>query len=278
MMRWFFVAGLIIMLTLPVAAFDFASPPGVGAGKSVQLSAPGAGELLNLPIGASSAGWWRVETGLSRSYDLRDLDLVFATGAYRRRNLTLAIGFSQFGHSDLYSERLLKGSISLNRNSLALGASGSFMVLGFGGGYTSLNAVAFSFAAGWHSAKWHAAGAIDDLNSPTFAKHDRARKPRFSLHGEFVGKSYSLLGHVTLQKDQDAQFGAGQRIAVKQSSAFVWGFTTSPFTFGGGIELGLGSSHITYSANYHPTLGLTQLISVSYGSTVKQAAADDGLR
>lgn len=278
MMRWVLVIGLLISLTSPVAAFDFVSPLGVGAGKGMVLSSPGLSELLNMPIGAPTAKWWRVETGLSRSYDMRDLDVVFAAGAYRMRSLTLALGFSQFGHSDLYSEKLLKGSVALSRNKLAFGVSGSFMSLGFGGGYTSLNAASFGLAAGWHSAKWHAATTIDDLNSPTFAEHDPARLPRYSLHGEFIGKSYSLLGHVTLQKNQDAQFGAGQRLLIKQSSAFVWGFTTAPFTFGGGLELGLGANRITYSANYHPTLGLTQLISVSYGSFVNRKKVDDCLR
>jgi hypothetical protein len=265
-------------MATPALAFDFVSPTAVSAGKGIQLSSPGPGDLLNLPIGAQERNWWRVETGLSRSYDLRDLDLVFAAGARRIRSVTFALGYSQFGHSDLYSEKLLKGSISIQRNGLAFGVSGSYMSLGFGGGYTSLNAAAFGLAAGWHSPKWHVAGSVDDLNSTSFADSDPAREPRCALHGEFAsGRSYALLGHVSLQKDQDTQFGVGQRIIVKQTSALLWGFTTAPFTFGGGMELGLGSSRITYSANYHSTLGLTQLISISYGSTVGQKRLDDGL-
>lgn len=279
MNRWIVIIGVVSTIASSVMAFDFVSPTGLSAGKTSSLSTPGSSDLLNLPVGGPSPKWWRVETGLSRSYDLRDLDIVFVSGAYRMRNVTFALGYSQFGHADLYSEKLIKGSISLGRNSLAFGVNGSFMSLGFGGGYQSLSAVAFGFGAGWQSTKWRVAGTVDDLNSPSFADSDPARQPNLSFHGEFIsGSSYSLLGRVTLQKDQQAQFGAGQRIFIKQTSALLWGFTTAPFTFGGGIELGLGSSRITYAANYHPTLGLTQLISVSYGSADEQKRVDDGLR
>jgi hypothetical protein len=153
------------------------------------------------------------------------------------------------------------------------------MSLGFGGGYASLNSGAFGVAAGWRSERWQVAVSADDLNSPSFAESDPARPPRFSVHGEFVsGKAYSLLARVTAQKNEDVQFGAGQRIALRSSSALLWGFTTSPFTFGGGIELCLRAGRLTYSANYHPSLGLTQFISVSYGSSVKSTKVDDDLR
>ncbi len=261
------------------AAFDFVSSTGASCGRTIQLSAPGASDLLNVPIGASKEKWWRVETGLGRSYDLRDLDQVLAVGGYRVGSFTVALGYSQFGHSDLYAEKLVKGSLSIERRSLSFGVSGSYMSLGFGGGYASLNSGAFGVAAGWRSERWQVAVSADDLNSPTFAESDPAKLPRYSLCGEFVsGKSYSLLARVTLQKDEDTQLGAGQRIALRSSSALLWGFTTSPFTFGGGIDLGLGGSRLTYSANYHPSLGLTQLISVSYGSFVKSAKVDDDLR
>jgi len=279
MMRWVWTICAVFVCATSAAAFEFVAPTGVSAGRTIQLSAPGPGDLLNLPVGAATVKWWRVETGLSRSYDLKDLDQVFAVGGYRRGNITAVLGYSQFGHSELYAEKLLKASLSLQKNPWSAGLSGSFMSLGFGGGYKSLNAAAIGLAAGWQRASWRFAASMDDINSPSFAKSDPARLPRISLHGEFVsGKSYSLLGRMTLQKNERAQFGGGQRILLRSSSALLWGFTTAPFTFGGGIELGLGSSRLTYSANYHPVLGLTQMISVSYGSIVKKTTVDDGLR
>jgi hypothetical protein len=279
MMRRVLAVCAVVMCTSSALAFEFVSPAGGSVGRAVQLYEPRPSDLLNLPIGTATSKWWRVETGLSRSYDLKDFDQVFAVGGYRRGNITVALGYSQFGHSDLYTEKLVKGSISFQRRSWSVGLSGSFMSLGFGGGYESLNAAAIGLAAGWRSARWQLAAFIDDINSPSFARSDPARPPRISLHGEFVsGKSYSLLGRFTMQKGEQLQFGAGQRIIVKQTSALLWGFTTAPFTFGGGIELGLGSSRLIYSANYHPVLGLTQMISVSYGSTVKKTTVDDGLR
>lgn len=278
-MRWLATILMTLLIATAAAAFEFVPTTGVGTGRTIQLSAPGPGDLLNVSIGASEAKWWRVETGLGRSYDLRDLDQVFAVGGYRRGSVTAAFGYSQFGHSDLYSEKLVKGSVALQRRSLSFGISGSFMSLGFGGGYKGLNATSFGLGAGWIYRRWQFAASVDDLNSPSFSDSDPSRPPRFSLHGEFVsGKSYSLLGRMTLQKNEPSQFGAGQCILLRSTSAILWGFTTSPFTFGAGIELGLGASRLTYSANYHSVLGLTQLISVSYGSSTKRGKVDDGLR
>lgn len=278
-MRWVLTIGAAFVCATSAAAFESLSPTGAGVGRAVQLSAPGPSDLLNLPIGSVASKWWRVETGLSRSYDLKDLDQVFVVGGYRRSDITVALGYSQLGHTDLYAEKLLKGSLSLQRKSLSVGMCGSLMSLAFGGGYESLSAAAIGLAAGWRTAQWQFAASVDDLNSPSFAESDPARLPRISLYGEFVsGKSYSLLGRMTLQKNERPQFGAGQRILLRSTSAVLWGFTTAPFTFGGGIELGLGSSRLTYSANYHPALGLTQMISVSYGSIVKKTTVDDGLR
>ena len=74
------------------------------------------------------------------------------------------------------------------------------------------------------------------------------------------------------------QFGVGQRIAVGRSSALRWGFATSPFTLGGGLELGIKRGRLIYSANYHPVLGLTQMLSLSYGSAMTRPEGNDGLR
>ncbi|PWB73794.1 hypothetical protein C3F09_04845 [candidate division GN15 bacterium] len=279
MKRRVLTVGFVVVIAVSVHAFEFVASSAVSSGGAVQLSAPGPGDLLNLPIGAPSGSWWRVETGLGRCYDLRDFDQVFAAGGYRKGALTFALGYSQFGHADLYAEKLLKGSVALQRNAWSIGVSSSLMSLGFGGGYRGLNATAFGLAGGWTHRQWQFAASVDDLNSPSFTDNDPSRPPRLSLHTEYLsGKSYSLLGRLTMQKDESARIGAGQRILLKSSSAILWGFTTAPFTFGGGIELGLKAGRLTYSANYHPVLGLTQLISVSYGVKEKRPEVPDGLR
>lgn len=278
-MLWLIAIITVLFCVSGSYAFEFVTPTGVASGRAIHLSAPGPSNLLNLPVGAPTNKWWRIETGLVRSYDLSDLDQVFVSGGYQYRSATVAFGYSQFGQAALYTEKLAKGSISLRYKSITAGLSVSLLSLGFGGGYEGLSAAGYGFGLGWSNAAWKLAVAADDLNSPTFAKSDPKHLPRYTLCGEFTStRAYSLFGRTTLQQNERPQFGAGQRVTVGKTSALLWGFTTSPFTLGGGIELGIKAGRLNYSANYHPVLGLTQVISISYGSAMKQTALSNDLR
>jgi hypothetical protein len=80
------------------------------------------------------------------------------------------------------------------------------------------------------------------------------------------------------EQAQKPRFSLGQRILLAGTSALLIGISTSPLQYGGGLELGIKQGGISYDAAYHPVLGLTQTITVSYGRGHKVEARPNGFK
>lgn len=269
------LALIVLMSRTPGLAFDFITGNGNGLGQAMMLSRSSASTLLNVPTGGLARGEWRVETGLNRAYDLKELDQAYIAGAWHWRDLTAAIGFSQLGQRDFYSERTAKWGLGYQYRDWMFGANYSVLVHSFGGRYGELSAGALGLGGGFRRAPVYLAFSADNLNSPVLDRGSPSIRPVYSLYAELrSSKTLSTVSRMRFEDGNPPQFAAGQRIAISPVSALMWGLQSAPLQLGGGVEIGVANGRITYTASYHPTLGLSHTIAVSYGSGMKNEGVD----
>lgn len=233
-------------------------------GRAVILSRSSASELLAVPAGGLVAGQGMVEIGFNRAFEMSELDNLFVAGAYRFGSVTVAVGFSQFGHSDLYTEQTARLSLACRRDSLTAAVTLSGLLVSFGGGYERLNAATLGCGLSYRTRRVIAAVTGENLTAPRLDENSREINPVYSGYAELIGPGpYSLTGRVTLEREEKPQFALGQKIDLSTKAAFFWGIATAPLKYGGGLEIDVKGRSLTYAVSYHPTLGLSQTVALS---------------
>ena len=266
MIKILVTALLMILLTSQLTrAFEYATARGVGLGQTVVLSDPSTSAMLIVPSSALLSGQGRVELGATRRFELQDLDQGYIAAAFCLNRFTYAISATQFGNGDLYAERLARAATAYTFHSFTAGAVASIMEIDFGGHYENLSAFGLGLGTSYRSDKVSVAAVVEDLNWPRLHRNSERIRPAYSLYTELVGPgSYSVTGKVTFQKRERPIFGVGQKIDISPLASVFWGLSTSPFIYGGGLELIYKRSLITYATSYHPTLGFTHILSVGF--------------
>jgi hypothetical protein len=248
-----------------LSAFEFATGRGTGLGRTVILSRSSASTLVSVPMGGITPGEVKLELGANRKFGMKDLDQAFVAVAYRYRQFTSSLGLSQFGYSDLYSERTVKAGVAWHTDSLTIGTTLSALLVYFGGHYDRLSAATFGVGASYRTSRVMGAIIADNLTSPRLDKNSPAINPTYSVYVEVLGQSsFSITGRMTLEKTERPQFALGQRTEISERGALFWGLSTAPLEYGGGIEVTVNNKHICYAASYHPTLGLSHSLSLSF--------------
>ena len=277
-MRIVLLVFVLVSALLPrhTAAFGMIGSKGIGMGRTVVLSHSSATTLVNVPGGIVRSGWM-LEGGYNRRFELSDLDHLFLAGAVRWRNLTVAVGASQFGKPELYAEQLLKGSFAICHDSLVVGGSLSAMQVQIGGGYVALRAATCGLGVSYRTRRLLLAAEADNLTRPSLIHGSVKREPLYSVYAEMIGLgSYSVTARATLVKRQKPQFALGQVIRLSKRGSFFWGISTKPLEFGGGIELSIRSGTVSYATSIHPVLGFSHTVSFAYGSGQDSSPTGDG--
>ena len=247
------------------SAFDFLTSRGNGLGQTFLLSQPSASTVLLVPTGGLTDGATVVELGVNRKFEIKDLDQGYLAAAYRRNSFTYALGFTQFGNGDLYAERTARLAAAYHYSAFAFSGNVSAMQVDFGGHYDNLSAIALGLGVGYRRNRIMAGLSVENLNSPRLDKHSEEIPPRLTIHAELVGPGpYSVTGRLAAQKREKPQFGAGQFVDISSFGSLFWGVSTGPLIYGAGVELSHKRSIITYATSYHPTLGFSHTLSVSF--------------
>lgn len=248
---------------------------GNGMGQTVSIRQSSASDLLTLPTGALNSRDWLLETGYNRQFELKDFDQFFIVGASRYKSFTAAFGLQQFGSADLYREQTMKLALGYSYDSLTVGMSWSGMQIDFGDGEDFyFRASTIGAGASYRTRLFYFGLAADNLTSPKLYEYAVPIEPIYSLYTEVIGlQSFAVTGRITWEKFQKPQLALGQRVALAERSSFIWGISTEPLTFGGGIELYVAKAAITYAANYHPVLGLSHTVTVATGRLFQRKRA-----
>jgi hypothetical protein len=250
--------------TFGASGFDPTADMVDGMGNTIVLAQPSALELLSVPVGGIDNGCLKIESGYSRKFEMKELDRVYLVAVRRFGPLTTALGLSQFGRSDLYSEKTGRLSLAYNFDSLAIGASLSVMNIEFGGRYEDINGVTVGVGCGYRSRRLKTALMFENLTTPRLHENSPEVNIVSSMHLELLGPGpYSVTGRVTLEATEKPQFAIGQKIRLSKRGSFFWGVTSAPKTYGGGVEVNYKSYLITIAVSYHSTLGLSNHVALS---------------
>lgn len=262
----FFIVIVWWLTPVGLSAFEIISSQGNGLGQTAVLSYPNASTLVNIPSGGLPPGKWNIEAGFNRQFDLSELDQVFLVGAYRRGNVTTALGFSQFGKRDYYKEITARLAVAYHYDSLSVGFSFSGLGVYFGEGYGRFSTQAIGLGASYRFDKIYFAFTADNLNSPKFYDNAVSFKPVYATYAEVVGLGrHSLTAKAVFEKYQKPIFGFGQKLYISDRGAFFWGISTEPVQYGGGVEFNFGDWMISYATAYHTVLDFSHTITFSYG-------------
>lgn len=250
-----------------VSGFELMTSRGSSIGGNVILSRQLPTDLLSIPVGGVGDRQWRVETGFARTFDLKDLDQGLVAAAARRGKFAVSIGASQFGQRDFYTEQTAKAALMYCLSSLTGGIAASYYRVSFGGIYAPLATSGVGAALAWRQPRFVVAISGDNLNKPRLYSAAVPFQSRYNAQVEFVSNpQLSTLARATLQEAERPQFGLGQRIGIGNRHAIMWGLSSAPLVYGGGLELWFNRMSICYAATYHPVLGLSQTLTVSVGS------------
>ena len=254
-------------------AFEFVTTRGIGMGNTILISQPSATTFLLLPSWAITTGEWIIELGGMREFELSELDRAYVAVATRYKNYTIAIGASQLGQLDYYSERTGKISMSYHWYDYTFSANISGIQYHFGGNYANQKAGTVGLGFSYSYGRMHFGIAADNINSPKLIETAPSFNSELSFFGELIGKSaFSLTARVTIEKDEDIRLALGQKVDVSDRGTLFWGFNTKPFQIGGGVDIWYSPQGVaTYAGSYHPVLGLSHNVSLIYhfGRVVK---------
>jgi hypothetical protein len=259
---------LILMVVMPslLSAYSFDGGRPVGMNGAVLLSNPSVSDLHVCPVSLIEDKQLFGESGFCRKFELRDLDQVYGGAAYRQGRYTGNIAFSQLGRSGYYTEKLLKGGVSAIIDPFMIGVTLSGTMLEFGDHDDSYNAIAVGLAAGYNFKRYHLALVVDNINEPKIASSSPADKRTYNVYAEIEGPSvYSFCGRLTLEENNKPRAAVAQYIRLLDKNALFWSISNNPQMYGGGVEIAYLGFKLTYSASYHPTLGLTHAISLGAG-------------
>ena len=167
-MKFYKLTILLLTIFIParIAAFDFITSEGVGTGQTINLSNPTPSELLNIPGLVAFDKPFKIDIGMNRSFNIKELDLGYLAVSYRKNKFIYSLGFSQLGQRDYYSERLGKAGVNYIKDSLSVGLYLSYLNLSFGGNYESLGAASLGLGATYTRNRFRYALMINNLNSP----------------------------------------------------------------------------------------------------------------
>lgn len=257
---------LFLLSVSTVSAFDFIRGNSASLGGCSLISDPSASEMLSVPSSAFDSKSGKVELGINRMHNMKEFDRIYLASAYKLNRFSFALGFSQQGQSDLYTEKIGRIAAAAHIDSVSIGFNMSLMSVGFNEHYPSVSGLAVGFGATYLN-KYFATGlTIDNINTPRLENESIKFKPRMNLYGEYNGReTFAVLSRITVQESEKPQFGLGQRVNLNNNASIHWGVSTAPTIYGAGLELIYKMTKISYNASYHPVLGLSQNIFFEYG-------------
>ncbi len=256
-----YVTALLLTGTAQIFAFDFPDSRSYGMGGTTTLLRPSASAQLSAAV--SSGRGWTIDLAGSRRFSLSELDEFSIAVARRAGSVSASIGFAQFGDPDLYCERLLKTGATVSFSQISFGVNRSWLFCSFGSDYGTIGAGAFGLSSGWKIPGFATVLSVDNIEENSLSGGVPIRRT-YTLLAELAGKGdYSLLGRVRIVRDSRPQFGFGHVLDILDRASFYWGISSEPLTYGAGIDIMHHGWRLSYAASYHPTLGMTQAVSVA---------------
>ena len=256
---------VIILCRGTVKAVDFETPTIPGLGGCAVMMQPSASDFL-LTTGASlGSRSFAVDLLDYDQFQMQEFHQNAAAIAYRSGRYAVAAGLTQFGMDGLYREMAYQIAVSRQIRRFAFGVNSRVTSIEFGEFYSPLSMTAFGLGAACKLRSAIVSVNLEDINSPRPGNTSARLNPKLSGYLEYWPReSYSVTSRFTAQKGQKLQVGFGQILKLPLQSRLFWGLSTEPLIYGAGLEIFVYKAFITCTASYHPALGLSRMITLSF--------------
>jgi len=257
------VTAIMALLSWPTGAIDFPNSHDMAVGGTLILSGGAPTALVNAPGCAIGSYLTGLEIGYDRQYDLSELDHLFIAGAVRHKRFSGALGLSQFGKSDLYAERIIKASATYSTQALSFGLSATLFQAQFGRDYGEFHTTTFGAGLGYRKGRFLGLALADNLTRPKLFSSAEPYPRVGSVNLEWsTERRLAILARAVKTERQKIRYGLGQRIPLTRTSSLLWGISTRPLEYGGGIDIGAEWFTFSYAAKIHPVLGFSHNVSI----------------
>ena len=233
-----------------------------GMGKTVSLFDPTTNGIFISGVGLSHTDRFVLEAGYKRQYDLKDLDILNSSIAYRSDNVTIAGGFMQFGDPDLYTEKLMQFGLIYTFSKFGLGSFIKTTHHDFNNYYSSKRTYALAISGYYKFARAIVGAKIDNIKTDSYSQNFKESHRVYDIHAEYLfSEFHATTFRIILQNESKSSIGIGERIKLSDAASLMFGYSTNPKKFGAGIELFQNKNSFVYTSSYHAELGMTHTIS-----------------
>jgi len=251
------------------SAYDIEGGCQAGMAGSVLFSIPSASGLLICPSNNLLPRQFVIESDWSRKYDLADLDRISIIAAYRYKNLTGALGLSQLGTPDYYTEKTVRATLSYHYNELTASLITSGEIIEIGDNLGKFQTAAVGLGASYRYDNYYFGLTIDNLNRPKLSEFLEGENILAKIFVEIDGgERHSIAGRLVFEKYEKPMVSISQYINIAKKNALFWGLSQNPLTYGGGLNMEFKRFSLCYAISYHPVLGFSHHISFSFLSGV----------
>ncbi len=260
----FILLFILLFFVLEIDAENFPFPSGRmnGIGGTIVLSTSIASEQLTCGVSPGNNITLQADFGYQRKFNLKELDEIYTAFSYRLKNYTIVAGMSQLGEPDLYTLKKIRAGILFTKSFYTLGTLITSESHDFYNRYKSLRLLSYSLSLSIKQKYFIVSSVVDNLNKPSLTETSPQDELKVSIYGELLNvKKYKTTLMFSTQKGQQNKFGIGETVEISQSASLMFGFSTAPTQFGGGIEMRWKKKSVIYNSLYHPILGLTHSVS-----------------
>ncbi len=233
-----------------------------GIGQTIVLSNPMASEQLISGVLSNNNITLQADFGYQRKYNLKELDEIYTAFSYHFKSYTIVAGMSQLGDPDLYTQKEIRIGLLYSKSIFTIGNFITSESHDFNNRYKSLNQLSYSFSFTIKQKYFILSSVLENLDRPSLTETSPQDEVKLTMYGELLrANKYKTTLMFSTQKGKQNKFGVGETVEISQTASLMFGFSTVPTQFGGGIELKWKKNAVIYNSLYHPVLGLTHSVS-----------------
>lgn len=268
-MKKLFIIIFVSTLSSGLSAYDIEGSLQSGMAGSVLFTKPSASGMLICPSDNLLQDQFVIESDWSRKYDLADLDRISLLAAYRYKNLTGALGLSQLGTPDYYTEKTVRATFSYHYKEMTATLITSGEIIEIGDNLGKFQAAAVGLGASYKYDNYYFGLTIDNINRPKLSELLEGENILTKIFVEIDGgERHSIAGRLVFEKYEKPMVSISQYINIAKRNALFWGLSQNPLAYGGGINVEFKRFSLNYAVSYHPVLGFSHNISFSFLSSI----------
>ncbi len=270
-MRTFIVILSLIFLNLSEVRAVFEDqeidPKSISLGNAFLSLCDNSNAVFLNPAGLGFLAKAQAYLGYSDAYGLAELSQSSVSIAYPKKFWGMGLGFSVFGKSDFYQEKIgiISGAYKY-RDKVSVGLSFKYLILSTSSNYPELKTL--SLDAGFRYKiveKVELGGVVKNFNRPQLGEDSQKIPVNYNL-----GLAYYPLKEIALylgyydDPDFKSQIRLGQETYLNKNLALRFGFQSQPSRYSLGLGFNWENFRLDYAYFNHPVLDATHKVGLTW--------------